>query len=219
VWSLLDVPGSLWCGGTNPNARGQVALTYALADGITRLAIWQHGSYALLPDLPGYEFWARGINNRGQVTGPVWDPAGNEHGFVRDAESVIFFDHPLASPGTAGFSLNDAGTVVGWYDAPDGTIQSFRRDGDQFAPIAPPGSVFSFALTINNAGVIGGVYTDTDFNYHGFILRQGVYTTVDFPGAVVTKIDSISDHGVISGEYIAVDGSVHGFVATPIPGP
>ena len=99
-----------------------------------------------------------------------------------------------------------------------GTIQSFRRDGGQFETIAPPGSVFSFALTINNAGVIGGAYVDSDFNFHGFLLRHGTYTTVDFPGAPITKIDSISDRGEISGEYMAMDGGIHGFVATPAPG-
>src|SRR5690349_19755760 len=26
VWSVIDVPGSIWCGGSNPNNRGQVAL-------------------------------------------------------------------------------------------------------------------------------------------------------------------------------------------------
>ena len=56
---------------------------------------------------------ARGINDQGKVVGFAFDPAGNEHGFVRDAEGYTFFDDPLASPGTAAFSINDAGTVNG----------------------------------------------------------------------------------------------------------
>ena len=218
VWTVIDVPGSVWCAGSNANARGQVALAYATADGVVHQAIWQRGSYRLIPDLTGHEVWAKLINNRGQVVGPVWDPLGKEHGFVRDADGYTFFDHPLASPGTAAFSVNDVGTVVGWYDAPDGSIQSFLWDGDTFDSIAPPGSIFSFATSINDAGVVGGMYIDAAFNFHGFVLRSGVYTTIDFPGAMITKIDSITNRGEISGEYITFGWEVHGFVARPIPG-
>ena len=218
IWSLLDVPGSIWCGGTRPNAKGEVALTYASVDGANHMAIWRRGVYTLLPDLPGYEILAKGINNPGKVVGFAFDPAGNEHGFVRDVGGFTFFDHPLASPGTAAFAVNDTGTVIGWYDAPDGSVQSFRKDGGQFETIAPPGNIFTFALAINNSGVIGGVYLDTGFNFHGFLLRNGRYTVVDYPGAWITKIDSINDRGEISGDYITIDGITHGYVATPIPG-
>ena len=218
AWSVIDVPGSLWCGGSNPNERGEVALTYASTDGTVHLAMWRGGEHTLIPDLPGYEMYARGINNLGQVAGFAFDSDGNEHGFVRDGEQTWFFDHPLATPGTAAYALNDAGTVIGWYDAPDGTIQSFRLDGDQFESIAPPGSVFTFALTINNQGVIGGGYLDGDFIPHGFLLRDGTYTTVDFPGASKCKIDSVDDRGRLAGAYIDSDGLAHAFVATPIKG-
>lgn len=218
AWSVIDVPGSLWCGGSNPNEQGEVALTYASTDGTVHLATWRGGEYTLLPDLPGYEMYARGINNRGQVAGFAFDADGNEHGFVRDAEQIRFFDHPLATPGTAAYALNDAGTVIGWYDAPDGTIQSFRLDGDQFETIAPPGSLITFALTINNQGVIGGAYLDSDFLAHGFLFREGTYTTVAGPGALEVKIDSVDERGRIAGGYIDLDGTAHGFVATPIRG-
>lgn len=218
VWSIIDVPGSLFSGGTRPNEKGQIALTYAFADGVQHIAIWRRGSYTLLPDLPGYTLIANAINNRGTLTGVAFDADGGEHGFVGDGANYTIFDHPLATPGTAPFSLNDAGVVVGIYDDPDGTIQGFRRDGDGFEKISAPGSVWTLVYTINNAGVIGGAYLDSDFLAHGFLLRHGTYTTVDYPGAWQTKIDCINDRGVVSGGYIAVDGSIHGFVATPIHG-
>ena len=216
AWSVIDVPDSLWCGGSNPNELGEVALTYASGDGTVHLATWRGGEYTLLPDHSGYEMYARGINNLGQIAGFAFDAEGNEHGFVRDGEEIFFFDHPLASPGTAAMVMNDAGTVIGWFDAPDGTIQSFRLDGDQFETIAPPGSIFTFALTINNQGVIGGGYLDGDFFPHGFLLQQGTYTTFDFPGALKSKIDSVDERGRIAGGYIDFDGTAHGYVATPI---
>lgn len=219
VWSIIDVPGSIYTGGTRANSRGQVALGYALDDGVMHTAIWQRGVYTPFPDIPGYTLFPNAINDHGKLAGTAVDADGREHGFVGDAEHYTIFDHPLASPGTSPFSLNNAGTVIGWYDASDGTIQSFRRDGDQFEDIVPPDSIFSLALTINNAGVIGGAYLDSDFIAHGFLLRKGTYTMVDFPGAAQTKIDSVNDRGDISGGYIALDGSVHGFVATLIHGP
>jgi hypothetical protein len=219
VWTILDVPGSTFCGCSRPNARGQVALGYAFADGVLHTAIWQRGAYSPFPDIPGYTLFPNAINNSGKLAGVAVDADGREHGFVGDAQRYAIFDHPLASPGTAPYSLNDAGTVIGWYDAPDGTTQSFKRDGEQFETIAAPGSLFSLALTINNAGVIGGAYLDSDFIAHGFLLRNGTYTRVDVPGAAQTKIDSVNDRGEIAGGYIGVDGSVHGFVAKPIPGP
>jgi len=218
AWSVIDVPGSLWCGGSHPNDSGRIALTFASSDGTVHVATWRRGEYTLLPDLPGLEMYARGINNSGQVAGFAFDAAGNEHGFVRDAQQSQLFDHPLATPGTAAIAINDAGTVIGWYDAPDGTIQSFRLAGGQYAPIQPPGSVFTFALSINSTGVIGGAYLDGDFVAHGFLLRKGTYTTVEFPGAFSTKIDSVNDQGGIAGGYIDFDGTAHGFVATPLQG-
>src|SRR5262249_13199927 len=34
VWSLIDVPGASSTGGTNPNNRGQIVLTYKFDDGV-----------------------------------------------------------------------------------------------------------------------------------------------------------------------------------------
>lgn len=213
-WSVIDPSNSIWCGATKPNSKGQVALTYASADNVVHIATWRDGSYQTLPDLPGYEMWARGINNKGQVVGFAFDSAGNEHGFLRDVASTTFFDNPLATPGTAAMSINDAGTIVGWYDAADGTIQSFRLDHGQYETIAPPDSVFTFAMTINNQGTVAGAYVDSNFLAHGFLLRKGTFTSVDVPGAWQTKIDSINDRGEIAGGYGAPDNTFHGFVGT-----
>jgi uncharacterized membrane protein len=218
AWSVIDVPGSIWCGGSNPNDSGRIALTYASSDGTVHLATWRRGKYTLLPDVAGLEMYARGIDNGGQVAGFAFDSAGNEHGFVRDAQQVRLFDYPLASPGTAAMAINDAGAIIGWYDSPDGTIQSFLLVGDQYSQILPPGSTFTYALSINNQGVISGGYLDDNFVAHGFLLSRGTYTIVDYPGAYFTKIDSVSDQGDIAGGYVDFDGTAHGYVATPIHG-
>src|SRR5690349_5932134 len=55
AWSVIDVPGSLWCGGSNPSDSGAVALTYASPDGTVHLATWRRGKYTFLSDVPGLE--------------------------------------------------------------------------------------------------------------------------------------------------------------------
>jgi hypothetical protein len=59
-----------------------VALTYAMADGILRVAIYDHGKFLYQPEVPGYQIGVQGLNDRGQLAAVAIDATGVEHGFV-----------------------------------------------------------------------------------------------------------------------------------------
>lgn len=223
-WTLIDVPGAANTGGTNPNSKGQVALSYwEDADvPIYHLAIWERGHYTYIPDSAweGYAFGgAQGINDRGQVSACVETDDGTTlYGWVGTSRRHTIFGYP-DSDFTIAFMTNNSGTTVGEYVDADGAGHGFIKDGDHFVNLDYPGGRNAYALGINNAGDIIGDYVVGPIgagHAHGFLLQRGHLTPFDVPGAVSDFNFWITDNHTITGTYQAPDGSFHGFIAIPV---
>lgn len=222
VWTNIDVPKAAFTGGSNPNAHGQVALTYALADGIWHVAIYDHGKYLYQPDIPGYQVGVQGLNDRGQLAAVAIDAGGVQHGLVGNSSAFTVFDYPDSqAAATIPMMVNNQGIAVGQYQLKDQTAHAFLYDGSRFKNIDVPGAVFTAASGINESNEIVGIYKAVAAQLqgsHGFLLRDGQYTTVDFPGATGTVLYQINDSGDLAGTYQDASGNNHGFVATRTSG-
>jgi hypothetical protein len=219
AWTVIDLPGAVFTGGSNANSHGQVALTYTLPDGILHVAIYDQGKYLIQPDVPGYQVGAQGLNDRGQLAASAIDEGGTEHGFVGTSSAHTIFDYPGGNvTSTTPFMVNNRGTTVGRYTLSDGTAHAFVYEGDQFRNIDPPGSVRSVATGINERNEIIGVYRLSGGQDQGFLLRDGQYTALNYPGAITTIPYSINDIGDVAGIYTDASGRGHGFVATRASG-
>ncbi len=80
---------------------------------------------------------------------------------------------------TAGISLNNQGTVVGYYKCPLADYYNAFRWSQQTGYMTlqpPPGVVSVFPEDINDAGVIVGTYTRSGVGERGFVYSGGVWT-------------------------------------------
>ena len=177
---------------------------------------------------------ARGINDRGIVTGYRDALDGTTIGFVWRPTTGTFIDI-VPSTMTLAHGINTAGEIVGsavleegdacpgsaadsfgWVRGTDGSVRYFRVNGH-----------FTQARGINDRGVIAGTITDDAGLRRGFTARllgsepcQAVKIPparlIQFPGWDATILEGISNTGVIAGIVLNnIDGLQHGFVAVP----
>ena len=112
--------------------------------------------------------------------------------------------------------VNDAGTVVGFYDTTGaGVFSAFEYLAG--APMATSfqafGSSSTVALGINDLGDIVGDYIGADGLMHGFLDANGVFTSFDPPGSISTTANGINDLGQIVGFYTDANDNTIGFLA------
>jgi uncharacterized membrane protein len=158
----VDDPSALGIGPTDLNDRGQIVGEYKDAAGRFHGYMWQRGRFKTI-DVPGQSSAiARGINNRGQITGHA-GPGEASVGFVLDRGRFTTFRVPGAQA-TAPFGINDRGQIVGISlsgppTAP--TPSGFLRDArGRFTAINRPGTMENAAFDINNRGQIAIVAPD-----------------------------------------------------------
>ena len=181
-----------------------------------------------LPDVPGYqENLAGGINNNGVVLG---DPFLNSSyvggvGWTWNGSSYSYFSAPGSDPtklGTATYSINDAGQIVGYYEDSNSVTHGYLKTGSNFTTLDAPGAVgTTSAQGINNLGYVTGYYLDASGNYNGYLWYNGQFTTINVPfaGATGTDITAINDQGDLVGWYLDANGNAHGFEAFSVPEP
>jgi len=149
------------------------------------------------------------INERGDIVGRYLS-AGQNHGFLRDANgNLTTVDYPGSSFSVAS-SINDNGAIAGWYSLP--TAPAARhgfvlRDG-VFTSFDPPGSTFTNPLGINNRGEVTGRFCTLTVclapglgSFHGFLWQDGVFTSIDVPGANETNAFKARENGSIVGAF------------------
>jgi hypothetical protein len=200
-----------------PTESGQVPLTYVDANGLFHSAVWQQGSFTLLPDLPGFSVWgANFLNDAGRIVGiasndPSFRPSV---GFSYSGGSYRLF----TVPGAVFFNptgINDADEITGAYTDSSGTLHGFLKTGDAFVPIDYPNATGTWTYSINNSHVIAGRYQIGNTR-HGFLLHAEQYTAIDYPGALSTWATYVNEQGEVVGFYLGPDGNLHGFAATPV---
>ena len=208
-------------------------MSYYGADGIYHAAVYNSvgATWSYLPDIPGAtENLAGGINNHGLVVGESFTNSsfGGGVGWSWNGTQYTTFTAPGADPsltpgGTATYSVNDAGQIVGYAIDSNGIYHGYLMTGSSFTTLDYPGAAQyggTAANGINNQGVVTGYYAIDSFgDFSGFLWSNGTFTTLNFPGAVSTGITSINDEGDLAGYYIDANGNINGFVAYAVPEP
>jgi uncharacterized membrane protein len=198
----------------------------------------QGGTFTTVDD-PGFAFTQLlGINHRGTTAAGYWthDPAGATGQIAGTVSGGPSFTSPTFTNvnnllpvnfNSQATGVNDAGTVVGFYQTTPNTSPLFTAFVDTSGAITPfqfPGSVSTQALGVNDLGWIVGDYVDAGGEMFGFLDKGGVFSTINPPDATSSTANGINDLGRIVGFYTAADGSTIGFITgnmigTTIPEP
>ncbi len=218
------------------NNAGQVAVSYYGADGVYHAATYNSvaSTWSYIPDIPGYAGnLAGGINNNGLVVGDAFATIDQSTatylggvGWTYNGVYSPLFTAPGSVPangGTATYSVNDAGQIVGYAIDSSGIYHGYVKTGSSFTTLDYPGAAQyggTVANGINNAGIVTGYYyNDSSGDFSGFLWQNGVFTTLNVPGALGTGITAIDDRGDLAGYYVDANGTFHGFVAYAVPEP
>lgn len=134
---------------------------------------------------------------------------------VAEEAAIISFDPP-GSRYTIPLSINNFGSITGYYFEESGGTHGFLRAPDgSFAVIDVPGASATSACSLNDAGWIAGYFLVNQV-FHGFLRApNGQFITFDPPGSTETMPRSINSAGMITGFYGDANGTVHGFLRTP----
>ena len=230
--TILEFPGATATFADFVNSAGNMFGSYIDTDGIFQEFAYSSDGRYIAFDLANAEnlefFYVHGYNDaktrvaRGKVVGDV-----------TRTYLGTFVDglRELKVPGsvsTEGYNINQDGSVVGFYDTPDG-----RRHGFNAKPIEvvdkPVFTTSGFNYTYESIDVPGvdflAVTASSDFeDYAGytksadgekevaFTLIDGVFTTYDFPGSQNTYFFALGNNGDAAGYYEDSEGHHRGIV-------
>jgi probable HAF family extracellular repeat protein len=209
---------------TGINNNGEIVGYYYDSSGNDQAFTESNGVYTDL-ETSGKTLRPEAINDSGEVVG--YAVGGEYEGFTETNGVVTTFDGPAGSVNTVFNGINDAGEIVGFYEALGGPTQGLVDIDGVFTTVDDPLGINGTVLTgISNNGEIAGYYvgaTDTGYETHGFVDINGAFTTVDDPNVTNTEpggveITGVNDAGEIVGSYSEgnpVDASREGFTATP----
>jgi len=202
------------------NSAGAVAGYYVDAKNVRHGYVRDPSGAITTFDPPGSQgTFATSINTAGAITGQ-YSVATLSHGFVRDPTGA-FTSFDIAGAGAALYSesINDSGTVAGYYSDARNVSHGFvRAPSGTIATFDAPGATDTYATSVNSAGTVTGYYFDM-YHYHGFVRdSSGSIATFDAPGAVDTYAIVINAAGDIAGDYFGTDQKWHGFARTPSGG-
>jgi len=125
---------------------------------------------------------------------------------------VILFDGPGATQ-TYPTSINNSGTVTGFYADAHGGHGFLRELDGSFVTFDAPSSQNIYPSSINTAGEVAGNYSTTTTQYGFLRTADGTWITFDVPGTFPSSSGNpigINNSGVIAGPYF--DGEMHGFL-------
>jgi uncharacterized membrane protein len=161
------------------------------------------------PELPGTQLF--GINNRGQMTGIVFDSEGIRS-FVLDNGAFTTIDAPDAVGSTLAHDISDDGRVAGAFDV---EAHGYVRDRQgNFTTIDHPDAVTETVLTgSNRRGQIVGAILDASLTFRGFLFDKGRFIPIEVPGALGSAPNRINDRGQIVGSYSTLTNKNHAFPA------
>jgi hypothetical protein len=202
------------------------------------LFLRKNGTYTVFdhPDAPSFT-QARGINNKGLITGFRDTLTGENVGFIYDSRNGTFTDI-VPSIVTIAQGINAQGDVVGsaiffiaddpcppsaggtvrygWLRKTDGTVTYFDVNGGRTS-----------ARGITDSGTIAGFVTDpfTGVTKSFVVTPDGsqcqsitvaAADLLQFPGNGMTFAQGISNSGVVSGSTADPSGVSHGFIAKKV---
>jgi hypothetical protein len=116
-------------------------------------------------------------------------------------------------------SINDGGSIAGYYIGPEDMRIGFVRSSDGTSvSFNPPDANGEGTGTpyINQGGTIAGTFQDANNHFHGYIRSaDGTLETFDVPGSIATFVSGINANGDVVGSYQDTSDNYHGFVRVP----
>ena len=161
-----------------------------------------------------------GLNDHGQIVGAYDDRQGRTHGFLLHHGRYHTIDHPdgtgtdaFGVSGSAAFSINNRGQVVGAYIGPDNRSHGYVLDlaPGRFRTLDAPGANLSNVFGINDRGQMTLQASSSEEPSLDFLHDDGEFTPIRFPGAAFSLVHKISNRGEAIGVYSGEDGIQHGF--------
>lgn len=131
-----------------------------------------------------------GINKWSTVVGFYVNPdLHGIHGFKRQNNGTT---HTLDFPGALGTqpnSINDNGAVVGYYNAPDGSLHGFIFHNGHWATLDYPHASDTFLVGITNTGkIIGNAFLPgPPFRIQPFLYENGTFKVISVPNSGSTS--------------------------------
>ncbi len=230
--TILEFPGATATFADFVNSAGNMFGSYIDADGIFQEFAYSSDGRYIAFDLANAEnlefFYVHGYNDAKTRVA-----RGKAFGDVTRTYLGTFVDglRELKVPGsvsTEGYNINQDGSVVGFYEAPDG-----RRHGFIAKPVEvvdkPVFQISGFTYTYENIDVPGvdflSLTASSDYeDYAGytksadgekmvaFTLIDGVFMTYDFPGSQNTYFFALGNNGDAAGYYEDSEGHHRGIV-------
>jgi len=175
AFTAIDFPGAILTFPIEINERGQIVGEYRSADRGIHGFLLDNGQFSSIdhgPRTGRFAFsFASGINNRGDITGPFFDPR-TFRGFLDSKKGSQQLDVPGQGDAEPA-AINDPGDIVGTYDDIDFVTHGFLRSRGNFQTIDFPGGNTTLPFGINSHQQIVGVYFDDAGNPHSFLAVPG----------------------------------------------
>ena len=230
--TILEFPGATATFADFVNSDGNLFASYIDADGLFQEYAYSSDGRYVAFDLENAEnlefFYVHGVNDalvriaRGKVFGNV---TRTYLGTFTDGLRELKVPDSVS---TEGYNINQDGSVVGFYETPDG-----RRHGFIAKPIKvvsqPVFQISGFNYTYESIDVPGvdflSLTASSDFeDYAGytksadggkmiaFTLINGVFKTYDFPGSQNTYFYALGNDGRAAGHYEDSEGRHRGII-------
>jgi probable HAF family extracellular repeat protein len=192
--------------------------------------IWRNGVLSPLPTLGGFNGFASGINNRGQVVGTAENmtPEPNCFNQLQKTKPVIWEKgeiHELPTfPGDTdgvGVAINDLGQAIGTsggcQSGPNFALHGLLWEKGGLTDLGNLGGhTFTFPEDINNQGQIVGSsdLPGDSFPGHAFLWTKesGIQNLGTLPGDVSSLAKGINDKGQVVGQSTDANGNSRAFL-------
>ncbi len=208
TYKQIDVPGSSSTACYGIDSAGNIAGSYSVGITAGYGFYLSGGSFTTISD-QGQNTLLGQLNDVGQIVGH------SAVGFVYDLQTQIFTDvHDRNGLSTMPTSINNAGTIVGYYYNPkQGDYRGFELVGSAYSDIDPPGSATVMPYGIGESGTIFGFAGTSQGASYEFSYNQGTYQKIHIPSAPNALAFGVNPAGsAIVGVYVPSSGILAGFV-------